>query len=117
MKDLNKIKDEQRSRRKVRVRAKVFGTASKPRLSVFRSQKHLYVQAINDQAGKTLVSVHDTECKGKNRQECAAAMGKLLTKKLAEQKITTAVFDKGYYKYHGLIKTIADSAREAGLKF
>jgi large subunit ribosomal protein L18 len=117
MKDLNKIKEALRIRRKIRVRAKVHGTALKPRLSIFRSKKHLCVQAINDEIGKTLASVNDSECKAKSRQECASAMGKLLAKKLMEQKITKAVFDKGHYKYHGLIKAVADGAREVGLQF
>ncbi|MBU1036617.1 50S ribosomal protein L18 [Patescibacteria group bacterium] len=117
MLELNKIKNELKSRRKKRVRARVSGTAKRPRLSVFRSQKHLFVQAIDDKEGKTIVSVHDSEVKMKKREEQAMAMGKLLAQKLAEKKITTAVFDKGYYKYHGLIKAMADGARKEGLNF
>jgi large subunit ribosomal protein L18 len=117
MKDLNKIKNELKSRRKNRIRSRISGTVKRPRISVFRSQKHLFVQAIDDQAGKTLVSVHDSECQAKSRTERSLAMGKLLAKKLAEQKIDKAVFDKGHYKYHGLIKGVADGAREGGLQF
>ncbi len=117
MKDLNKVKNELRERRKRRVRARVSGEAKCPRISVFRSLKHLSVQAIDDTNGKTIVSVYDREVKAKTRQEKAKEIGKLITKKLLDKKISKAVFDKGCYKYHGLVKDIAEGAREEGLKF
>lgn len=117
MKDLNKLKKELRIRRKRRVRAKISGTAKCPRLSVFRSLKHLSVQAIDDTKGQTLVSAYDREVKAKTRQEKAKGIGKLIAKKLLAKRISKVVFDKGCYNYHGLIKAIAEGAREGGLKF
>lgn len=116
-KNQSKIKNQLRKRRAIRVRAKVFGTAVRPRLAVFRSSKHLAVQAINDAKGQTLASVYDAEVKGKDKMAKASAMGKLLAEKLAAKKVKAAVFDKRHYKYHGLIKELAEGAREGGLKF
>lgn len=117
MKDLNKVRKNLRIRRKVRTRAKVLGTAKRPRLAVFRSLKHLYVQAIDDEKGQTLVSADNYQVKAKTTGEGAEAVGRLIAKKLLEKKITAAVFDRRYYKYHGLIKAVAEGAREGGLKF
>ena len=117
MKDINKIKNQLKIRRIKRVRAKVFGTAVKPRLAVFRSLKHISIQAINDEQGVTLVSSSDKEVTAKTNQEKAVAVGQLIAKKLMEKKIESAVFDKRHYKYHGLVKAAADGAREQGLKF
>ena len=126
-KDQSKIKNQLKLRRVKRVRAKVFGLAKKPRLAVFRSAKHLAVQAIDDAHGRTLVSVYDREAsakggsasggKGKSRMEKARSLGKLLAEKLLEKKINTAVFDRRHYQYHGLVKELAEGAREGGLKF
>src|SRR3989339_734278 len=112
MKDQQKIKNQLKTRRVLRVRAKINGSATCPRLAVFRSLKHLSVQAINDKTGKTLASVLDAEVKGTTRQEKAKLVGQLIAKKLLEKKIEQAVFDKRHYKYHGLVKLIADGARE-----
>ena len=112
-----KIKNQIRNRRHARVRAKISGTAKRPRISVSKSLSHIYVQAIDDVAGKTLLSVRDTEVKaGKNKVETAFSVGKLLGQKVLEKKISESVFDKGMFKYHGRVKAVADGAREAGLK-
>ena len=107
-----------RIQRKKRVRAKVTGTAERPRLAVFKSLKGIYAQVINDETGKTLVAVRLAEIKkAKNTAEGALEVGKLIAKKCAEAKITTVVFDRAGYQYHGKIKAIADGAREGGLQF
>ncbi len=118
MKKSVKIKNQQRARRSKRVRVKIRGTAERPRLSVFRSLKHLYVQLIDDGTGRTLVSVKDDEIKNKGKKsELALAVGKLLARKAQAKKIEAVVFDRGGYKYHGRIKAVAEGAREGGLKF
>ena len=119
-KDVNKIKNQKRIKRAKRTRSKILGSAKRPRLSVFRSNKHIYAQLINDEKSATLASASDLDLKsaGKNKKmELAAAVGQLIAKKAAELKIDSVIFDKGGYKYHGIIKTLADSAREGGLKF
>lgn len=118
---MNKQKERQlkRDRRKKRTRAKIRGTASRPRLSVFRSSKGMYFQIIDDNKGKTLISVHTKEIKDKkkDKKEIAFAAGKLIAKKAAEKKIGRIVFDKGNFKYHGRVEAVARGAREGGLKF
>ena len=106
-----------RSARKRRVRAKISGTAVRPRLSVFRSLRNVSVQAIDDVSGKTLASasISDLGKKSKNTIEGAAGVGKLITERLRELGITEAVFDRSGYKYHGKVKAVADACREAGL--
>jgi len=100
-----------------RVRAKVHGTKDKPRLSVFRSNKHIFLQLIDDKSGKTLVSESDLKLKKKaTKTEIAKEVGKLLAEAAKEKKIKKAVFDKGGYKYHGRVKAAAEGAREGGLK-
>ena len=103
-------KQEKRYRRHKRVRAKVFGTAKVPRLCVFRSLKHIYVQLIDDEKGKTLAAA-----KGKLSDACK--VGKLIGQKALEKKIKKVVFDRGGYKYHGRVKALAEGAREGGLHF
>jgi len=117
MRDLHKAKKQQQQRRIKRVRARVMGTAQVPRLRVFRSLKHLSVQAIDDQAGITLASASDFQAKAKTRLEKAQAVGKTIAEKLLALGIKSAVFDKSHYKYHGLISAVAEAARAAGLKF
>ena len=117
MKDFNKINDQLKERRVRRVRSKVFGTALKPRIAIHKSLKHISVQAFDDEKGITLASAADREVKVKTRQEKATEVGKLIAKKLQDKKIDTAVFDKRHHKYHGLVKAVADGAREQGLKF
>lgn len=103
-------KKEQRLSRRKKIRAKIFGTAKKPRLSVFRSNKYIYAQIINDEKGTTLASVSD---KLKN----AKLVGQRLAELAVEKKISTVVFDRSGFKYHGRVKALAQGAREKGLKF
>jgi large subunit ribosomal protein L18 len=110
-------------RRKVSVRKNIFGTPERLRLSVFRSNKNIYAQVINDTTGKTLVSastlspeLKDTLASTGNK-EAAAKVGDLLAKKAKEAKVEKVVFDRNRYKYHGRIKALADAAREGGLDF
>lgn len=99
------------------MRAKVQGSAERPRLSVFRSASHLYTQLIDDVKGGTLASARDTELKAKGgKTEQAKALGQLIAQRAKEQGITQAVFDKGSYQYHGRVRALAEGAREAGLK-
>ena len=110
----------ERTRRHKRVRNKISGTAERPRLCVFRSNSNLYVQVIDDVAGNTLVSAStlDKEVKTKHaNKEAAQEVGKLIAKKAAEKNITEVVFDRGGYIYHGVVKELAEAAREGGLKF
>ena len=110
----------ERTRRHKRVRNKISGTAERPRLCVFRSNSNLYVQVIDDVAGNTLVSAStlDKEVKTKHaNKEAAKEVGKLIAKKAADKNITEVVFDRGGYIYHGVVKELAEAAREGGLKF
>lgn len=107
-------------RRHKRIRAKISGTALKPRLSVFKSNKGMYLQLIDDSTGKTLFSANFKELKGFDKikkVEQSFALGKLLGEKAVKANINETVFDRGGYKYHGRVKAVADGAREAGLKF
>jgi len=112
-----------RRRRHLRVRKKVFGTPERPRLAVYRSNKHIYAQIIDDTKGHTLAfaSTLDKELRGRLEKtwskEAAKEVGKLIGKRALEKGIEKVVFDRGGYKYHGRIKELADGAREAGLKF
>lgn len=100
-----------------RVRAKISGTAQRPRLAFFRSNQHVRAQLIDDQKSMTLASVSDKEIKdSKNMTEAATKIGKLMADKAKAQKITTAVFDRRYYRYHGKVKAFVEGAREGGLK-
>ena len=107
--------------RKQRVRYKVKAVSKRKRLSVFRSNNHIYAQAIDDSKGITLASASTLEKKlvkdQSGRKELAATIGKAIAKRLIEKGIKDVAFDKGGYKYHGLIKILADSAREEGLNF
>jgi len=118
MKNILKIKKQKKLRRHRRIRAKISGTALKPRLAVFRSNRHIYAQLIDDQQGRTLVSASDLEIKNKvKKSEKARLVGELLAKKAKELKIKKAVFDRAGYKYHGRVKNLAEGARRAGLIF
>jgi len=113
----NKTKENRESRRG-RVRAKVSGTAERPRLSVFRSNRRVFLQLIDDDRGITLVSASDLKLKKKMKKtEIAKEVGKELAALAAKKKITKAVFDRGGYKFHGRVKAAAEGAREGGLKF
>lgn len=107
-----------RERRGIRVRAKIKGTAERPRLVVFRSLSHHYAQLIDDENSVTLASASDLKAKGKDkRTDSAKKVGVQLAEAAKEKKITTCVFDRNGYKYHGRVKAIAEGAREGGLKF
>ena len=111
---------EQRERRHLRVRRKISGTAERPRLCVYRSNSNLYVQIIDDVAGNTLVqaSTLDKEVKTKHaNKEAAKEVGKLVAKRAIEKNIKSVVFDRGGYIYHGVVKELAEAAREGGLEF
>ncbi len=113
------IKSQKRDRRHARVRAKVLGTVERPRLSIFRSNKFIYAQIIDDEAGKTLVAASDMELKGKKKGkiESSKTIGTELAKKAKEKNITKVVFDRGGYLYAGRVKAVAEGAREGGLDF
>jgi len=108
-----------RLKRRRRVRAKVAGTAERPRISVFRSNRGVFVQLIDDTAGHTLVAVNWTEPELRSlpRMEQARRAGELLAERAGKAGVTTAVFDRGGYRYHGRVKALAEGARESGLQF
>ncbi len=132
-----KIKSEKRYRRHKRIRARISGTASRPRLCVFRSAKYIYAQLIDDEKGCTLVAASSwgikrtcenikqsrnekikTEKKIKtNKKDIAYEVGKIITEKAKALKIEKVVFDRGGYKYHGRVRAIAEGARDGGLRF
>lgn len=109
--------------RHARVRRKVRGDGARPRLAVFRSLNHIYVQIIDDSAGHTLAAASTLEpevrdmLKDQSKSDHAGVIGELIASKAQEKGITEVVFDRGGYKYHGRVKTLADAARKAGLKF
>ena len=109
---------QRRLKRRRRVRAKVIGTAERPRISVFRSNRGIFAQLVDDDAGRTLASVNWTEAdlKALKPMEQAAEAGKLLAERAAAAGVTTAVFDRGGYQYHGRVKALAEGAREGGLR-
>lgn len=116
-----KAKRENRVRRHRRVRKKVFGTAERPRLAVFKSNSHVYCQVIDDEAGRTLAAA-SSQSKGFDRidggnAKGAAKVGALIAQKCQEIGVTQVRFDRGCFKYHGRVKALAESARQGGLKF
>lgn len=115
--NIQKALQEKRNRLHNKIRAKINGTASRPRLSVYRSLRGLNLQLIDDVAGKTLVSVNSREVKAASKVEVSLETGKLLAKKAQEQGISEVVFDRGRYLYHGRVKAAAEGAREGGLIF
>ena len=124
MADKNKLKAARHQRRQFRTRKSIFGEPERPRLSVFRSDKHIYAQLIDDYAGKTLASVssNQADVRGaelKNGGNIAAAkkVGKAIAEKAKSIGVTKVAFDRGGRMYHGRIKALADAAREGGLKF
>ena len=112
-----------RKRRHARVRKKISGTSNAPRLSVFRSLKHIYAQIIDDESGRTLISAStlDSDIRERvielNKTEQAKLVGKRLAEKALSNGVTKVVFDRGGYKYHGRVKALADASREGGLQF
>ena len=119
-------KRDRRERIRLRLRKRMQGTADRPRLAVFRSEAHIYVQAIDDMAGRTLVAASSVEpdirakladgARGNNRSG-AALIGRVAAERLKEKGITRVVFDRGGFLYHGRVKAVAEAAREAGLQF
>ena len=116
-------KSEHRIRRHRRVRKKVRGSAARPRLAVFRSNKHIYVQVIDDVERKTIAAASDLEAAvrgeadGKKKSDVATLVGSLVAQRAKEKGVTQVVFDRGGYPFHGRIKALAEAARAAGLQF
>ena len=121
---ISKRKIENRRRTKLHIRLHMSGSAQRPRLSVFRSLRHVYAQLVDDDQGKTLIGVSDLskelaeQAKStKGQVAMGKIVGKFVAQKALEQKIATVVFDRNGFRYHGVIKAVADGAREGGLKF
>ena len=116
-------KERKRQRRKVSIRLRVSGSAERPRLSVFRSAKHIYIQAIDDTTGRVLAAASDLDptlkgdLEGKAKKGRARLVGQAIGKKLLALSIAKVVFDRNGFIYHGRVKEVADGAREAGLQF
>jgi large subunit ribosomal protein L18 len=115
-------KTEKRIKIKLRIRKRIKGTPETPRLSVFRSNKQIYVQAVDDVNGLTIVSACSKEKEiatvaGKKKSEIATLVGKRIAEKCKEKGIESVIFDRNGYQYHGRVKSVADGAREGGLKF
>lgn len=114
---MTKVKEARRVKIKYRVRNKISGTAERPRMSVFRSNKQIYVQVINDEVGSTLVAASSLGLGACPKKEQAFKVGEAVAKKALEAGITTVVFDRNGYLYHGRVKEVAEGARNGGLKF
>ncbi|HVE75272.1 MAG TPA: 50S ribosomal protein L18 [Actinomycetota bacterium] len=115
-----KSSSAQRARRHRRVRKKVFGVAERPRLAVFKSNKHLYAQLIDDSQGKTIASASTTESDLRAAGDTAKAateVGKLIATRAKEKGIEAVVFDRGGFRFHGAVRALADGARDEGLRF
>ncbi len=110
-------KQERRNKIKARIRGKISGTAARPRMSVFRSNKQIYVQLIDDAEGKTLVCASSKRIEDGTKIEIAAKVGKAVAEKALAAGVTEVVFDRNGYLFHGRVKSLADAAREGGLKF
>ena len=116
-------KEASRARRHRRIRMRLSGTAERPRLNVFRSEQHIYAQVIDDVAQRTLVSASTVEkavreqIEHGNTMDAAKEIGKLVAQRAKERGVTSVVFDRGGYLYHGRVQALADAAREAGLEF
>jgi large subunit ribosomal protein L18 len=117
LKSIQKRKNKLRAQRKARVRGKIFGTDTLPRLTVFKSNKHFYAQAINDTTGTTLASADGRKLGLKVNQEDVKKIAAEMAKNLASKNIETVVFDRNGYLYHGVVASFADALREAGIKF
>ena len=112
-----KTKIQRRNKIQTRIRGKISGTAARPRMTVFRSNKQIYVQLIDDLAGVTLVSTSSKGIEEGTKSEIAAKVGENIAKKALEAGITEVVFDRNGYLFHGRVKSLADAARNGGLKF
>ncbi|HZW35507.1 MAG: 50S ribosomal protein L18 [Deltaproteobacteria bacterium] len=117
------MREEARQKRKARVRTRIFGTEQRPRLSVFRSAKHIYAQLVVDSTGSTILAASTLspeirgEIEGLKKSDAAKKVGELIGRKAAEHNIRKVVFDRNGFLYHGRIKALADGARESGLEF
>ncbi|MDQ5969015.1 MAG: large subunit ribosomal protein [Patescibacteria group bacterium] len=116
MKKLN-AKLEKRTRRHTKIRSTISGTSEKPRLSVYKSNKHISVQLIDDEKAVTIAAAHSREVKGKTMMEKSALVGESIAEKAKAKKIVNVVFDRGGFIYTGNVKAVADGARKGGLKF
>ena len=110
-------KIQRRNKIKARIRGRISGTAARPRMTVFRSNKQIYVQLVDDLAGKTLVSASSKGIAEGNKSEIAAKVGESIAKKALEAGISEVAFDRNGYLFHGRVKSLADAARNGGLKF
>ena len=110
-------KKDRRNKIKTRIRGKISGTAQRPRMTVFRSNKQIYVQLVDDLAGKTLAATSSKGIAEGNKTEIAAKVGAEIARKALEAGITEVVFDRNGYLFHGRVKSLADAARNGGLKF
>lgn len=115
-----KKKQQNRQRRHSRIRARIYGTKERPRVSVFKSNKHIFIQFVDDQLGKTIVSSEivssgKTKIKG-TKTDKAKKIGEMLAEKAKEAGVKNAVFDRGGFKYHGRVKAVADGLRKGGIK-
>jgi large subunit ribosomal protein L18 len=118
MSNLQKLKIQQRTLRRGRVRSRVSGTADRPRLAVFRSNSHMYAQLIDDTVGKTLAHVSSQGLKATGtKTDIALELGKSIAAKALAAKIEAVVFDRGGFRYHGRVKAVAEGARAGGLTF
>ena len=111
-------RDEARQKRHRRLRARIAGTADRPRLAVYRSLNQIYVQVIDDQSGRTLAAASSLEAKDKaKKSDAAASVGAKIAEKAKAAGIEEVIFDRGGYRYHGRVKALADAARSNGLRF
>ena len=110
-------KQERRNKIKARIRGKISGTAEPPRMSVFRSNKQIYVQLVDDMTGKTLAAASSKGIEEGTKSEIAAKVGKAIAEKALAAGVAQVVFDRNGYLFHGRVKSLADAAREGGLKF
>ncbi len=114
---VTEAKRAQKNRRRAKIRRKITGTMERPRLSVYRSNIHIYAQLIDDQTGRTLAAADSREVEGaENRKDAAQRVGELIARRASEAGIETAVFDRGGNQYHGRVAALAEGARENGLK-
>jgi large subunit ribosomal protein L18 len=115
----NQLKQVRRQRRKAGIRKRVIGTPQRPRLTVYRSLKHIYAQVVDDLGGRTLVSASTMQAKAEQggNTEAAKQVGSAIAQKAKEAGITQVCFDRNGFRYHGRVKALADAAREAGLQF
>ncbi|RLA72023.1 MAG: 50S ribosomal protein L18 [Epsilonproteobacteria bacterium] len=117
LKSIQKRKNKLNAQRKARVRSKIFGTAEKPRLTVYKSNKHFYAQAIDDVVGRTIASADGKKLGLKANREDVKKVAEELGKNLASKNIDSVLFDRNGYLYHGVVASFADALREAGIKF